>query len=728
MLAGDERSPLAATPFIAAAAFASFGAAGSVVTLGSWLERPALAVAIVTAVIMLTRVATRSRSIPTLAGAATTFLVLIPLFARGEDGGRFLLPTPAAVSALFRSFGNGSTFAEDAVRPLPVDHDFAALLSLAVLAFFVAVEHLAVSWRAVGTAGLILLAPWVPAIVRQQQVDLGILVVALASWVLALALSRGDTAARRRVAWTTSALGSVAALVLAILVVPSAVGGAGWGAIPGRYTPDLFDGRDTQLNLEVDLRNSLTANSEAPVFAYASSAGRSDAFRVYSFTDFDGSQWQYSAAPVTTHAATDTLLWTLPVDDWSTTDHTVLSVAILSLSASNLPVPVAPRTVNVIGPWFYDPDTDQIAGDDTTTHDLRYTLVVDFPYQNADALRESDGRLALGQVDDLRDPAYVEIPPTLDLARVLALTREVTAGATTRYDQALAIQQYLRDPKNFVYDTSVTSTSGDAVGDFLDSHHGYCIQFATTMVMMLRSIGIPSRLGEGFLPGTLDGETYVVRGADAHAWPEVYFPGHGWVRFEPTPAIQTGEPPSWANPDGADSAQEDVPPGGLPDNDQGGLPPVPVGSGGGLPVALIVGIALAAVAAGAGALFWFRRGGRSIRSRGGLRGPEAAWARLNRALGNRGWPASATPREAAEHVLMEIRVARKRPAGPEPESALRALSSAVEDQRYAPAPPTIETSRAEAWADEVAREATPEDAAKGRPAPDDARSAPRDDS
>ena len=68
--------------------------------------------------------------------------------------------------------------------------------------------------------------------------------------------------------------------------------------------------------------------------------------------------------------------------------------------------------------------------------------------------------------------------------------------------------------------------------------------------MMLRSIGIPSRLSEGFLPGTEESDgTFVVVGADAHAWPEIYFPGRGWVRFEPTPEIQTGVPPAWADPD-----------------------------------------------------------------------------------------------------------------------------------------------------------------------------------
>ncbi len=724
-----ERSPVAATPLIAIATFAAFWATGNIIELGSWLLRPAFALAIVAAAIVVVRLFSRSRALPTLTGAAATFLVLVPLFAKNPAGGTYFFPTPASLSALFRSFGDGATYAQESAHPAPVDSDLAALLTLAVLMLFVAAEHVAVSWRAVGTAGLMLLVPWVPTIVLREHVSAGVLIVALAAWVLALAVSRSDAVARRRVSWTTSLLGTTAALVLMALVIPSAIGGAGWGAIDQRYQPDLFDGRNTQLNLEVDLHKSLTVNSEVPVFAYVASAGKSDAFRIYTFTSFDGTQWDYVDATVSSHPATDTLLWPLPVDDWSDTPHNELSIAILSLSASNLPVPVAPRTANVEGPWFYDPATDQIVGKDTTTHDLHYSLVVDFAYQNAEALRASDARLALGQADDLTDPRYVALPSSLDLPRILDLTRSVTAGATSRYDQALAIQEYLRDPANFVYDPSATSTSADAVSEFLDSRHGYCIQFATTMVMMLRSIGIPARLSEGFLPGTLeDGSTYVVRGADAHAWPEIYFPGHGWVRFEPTPAVQTGALPSWADPN---AGQPEQPGSVFPNTGPDDVPITPPASdgGGGFPTWIITILAILGATGGLAFAYLWRRRGVAGRGSRALHGAEAAWQRLNRRLGSRGWPASATPREAVEHVLTEIRVARGRPARPEPESALLALSSAVSDLRYAPSARTIESAQLEEWLDEVTREAEPsEEPVTGHPARGDARSAPQDGS
>src|SRR5690606_21104862 len=90
-----------------------------------------------------------------------------------------------------------------------------------------------------------------------------------------------------------------------------------------------------------------------------------------------------------------------------------------------------------------------------------------------------------------------------------------------------------------------------------------------------RTLDIPSRIGVGFLPGErAEDGTYVVTGRLAHAWPELYFEGHGWVRFEPTPATQTGPPPVWADPFTGISA-----PGSRPD-EIGANPPAALPTGG----------------------------------------------------------------------------------------------------------------------------------------------------
>lgn len=113
------------------------------------------------------------------------------------------------------------------------------------------------------------------------------------------------------------------------------------------------------------------------------------------------------------------------------------------------------------------------------------------------------------------------------------------ANATNPYDMATAIEAWLRNANNFKYSLDAAPPTGvDPIQWFLfQSHTGYCEFFATAMGDMLRSLGIPTRLVNGFGPGTFNAQTEsnVVRGEDAHTWVEVYFPSYGWIPFEPTP-------------------------------------------------------------------------------------------------------------------------------------------------------------------------------------------------
>ena len=88
--------------------------------------------------------------------------------------------------------------------------------------------------------------------------------------------------------------------------------------------------------------------------------------------------------------------------------------------------------------------------------------------------------------------------------------------------------------------------SDEPLARFLETKRGYCVQFASAMVMLSRAAGIPARMAIGFLPGSIDGDDRVVRVSDAHAWPELYFPRLGWVRFEPTPGTRSGVAPEYS--------------------------------------------------------------------------------------------------------------------------------------------------------------------------------------
>lgn len=128
-------------------------------------------------------------------------------------------------------------------------------------------------------------------------------------------------------------------------------------------------------------------------------------------------------------------------------------------------------------------------------------------------------------------------------------TAEITAEAETPYERAVAIEHYLRNSKE--YSLEVDRPTGDVAETFLlEMDAGYCVYYATTMVQMLRAEDVPARYATGYTTGEQIGEdTYEVRGLHAHAWVEVYFPGHGWVPFEPTPP---------ADRDAAHEAQADA--------------------------------------------------------------------------------------------------------------------------------------------------------------------------
>jgi protein-glutamine gamma-glutamyltransferase len=131
--------------------------------------------------------------------------------------------------------------------------------------------------------------------------------------------------------------------------------------------------------------------------------------------------------------------------------------------------------------------------------------------------------------------------------RVAALSREMTSAASTPYGMARAIEQYLRRSYQYSLDVG-TTMSADPIEDFLFTRKtGYCEHYATAMVVLLRTLGIPARLVTGFLPGVWNdfGNYYTIRQQDAHAWVEVYFPRSGWVTFDPTPSVPAAVP-SWA--------------------------------------------------------------------------------------------------------------------------------------------------------------------------------------
>jgi hypothetical protein len=166
-----------------------------------------------------------------------------------------------------------------------------------------------------------------------------------------------------------------------------------------------------------------------------------------------------------------------------------------------------------------------------------YAPVRYFGVSRLPALQPAKLRSASTEYSESMRQIYLQLPAELD-KRILPLAKSVTARAANPYDRAVAIENYLST--RFTYTLDLTGKPDkDPLANFLfKTRAGHCEYFASAMTIMLRTIGIPSREVNGFLPGEyndLAGD-YIVRASDAHSWVEAYFPGTGWVTFDPTPA------------------------------------------------------------------------------------------------------------------------------------------------------------------------------------------------
>lgn len=173
--------------------------------------------------------------------------------------------------------------------------------------------------------------------------------------------------------------------------------------------------------------------------------------------------------------------------------------------------------------------------------------------------------------DWIRDH-YLQLPSDFP-ERVRQLARDLTAAYDNPYDKAKAIERYLRSiPYN--EEIPMPPRDQDGVDWFLfDLQQGYCDYYASAMAVMLRAVGVPARIASGYARGEYDEQahTWTVRESDAHTWPEVYFPGYGWIQFEPTPS----EPPLERRDTPPPGSGRDEVPGDVadnPDREAGNIP------------------------------------------------------------------------------------------------------------------------------------------------------------
>jgi len=194
---------------------------------------------------------------------------------------------------------------------------------------------------------------------------------------------------------------------------------------------------------------------------------------------------------------------------------------------------VAPQPLTLSGPFrnLWQDDTDSVYMPSNSGALVRYSVESDIATASPEQLRAASGAIPQSIERD-----YLQLPPTDP--RVWELARQITASQPTVYDKAAAVERYLQ--ANYAYTLDLPAAMpADPIAYFLwESRRGHCEFYASSMAVLLRTLGIPARLVNGFLQGQYNDVSgqYTVRASDAHTWVEVYFPDYGWVPFDATPA------------------------------------------------------------------------------------------------------------------------------------------------------------------------------------------------
>ncbi|WP_284579690.1 transglutaminaseTgpA domain-containing protein [Streptomyces sp. 2P-4] len=725
----------------------------SLVESSGWLLQAAALLCLQSGVGAAARRAPLARPLTAASQVLVSSLVVVFLFAgKGESTGTG--PMAYLVTDIGALFRRGVQDVAEFAIPAPLTDGIRLLLLTGVLVIGLLVDLLAVTLRSAAAAGLPLLAlysvaaglsggagaPWFSFLLAGAGYLLLLLAEGrdrLAQWgrvfggtpsgrvTAASGYGSGGAGSGRPLSPVRTGRRIGAAALGLALVAPAALPSLGGGVLGGRTEADGggsgVGGTISAVNPLVSLQSSLNAQDNRVVLKYRTDtpALGDHYLRILALDEFNGVKWEASG-----RALTD-VPERLPsppglgerVRQGAAEVRTSISAAD-TYAQRYLPMPYPATGVDIPGRWRFEPVGRTLVGDQLAKD--RYQNVQGAMYTvRSLLLRPTAAQL---QSAPEPDPAiraeYTRLPDNLPPV-VAETARQVTKGAKDDYTRAVRLQDHFAVNGGFRYDTKVASGTGPlAIARFLADKEGFCIHFAFSMAAMSRSLGIPARVAVGFTPGEKQADGSVnVSMRDAHAWPELYFEGVGWTRFEPTPrqgltlpdyarsedpAAQPSAPAplpsqSAAQPSAAPSQADACPPELRRLGECGGAAPQEAadGQGGGPSAGAVLGwAAAAAVVVGVPLLpLLWRSRLRGRRLAGG--GVLPAWEELHDAAWDVGIvpDRALSPRAAAERLVEAGRL------DGEAAAAVRRLSEAVERALYAPPGAPEAEPRAEAAQD-----------------------------
>lgn len=665
------------------------------------------------------------------------------VFAAGQSVAG-LIPTGTSLSHLSSLFQQGLD-ARGLAPPVPGTPGVILLASGGIGLIAVLADLLAVRARSPAMAGLPLLALYCVRITTSaRQSGVGAALVFTVGVVGYLALLAADGRERLRIwgrlvtAWNiqgrdpapadgvdTRALSAAGrriglAAACAALAMPLLIPGIGLhdllrsvnaGSGPGGHAT----GSVTLPNPLVQMRDQLLDSSSQEVLTYQTTVQDppEQYLQVYALNyDPDSEAWTLISPAASTQVGSRSLLRPPGLAAGIRAAHprtqVTLSQALTGYDSKYafLPLPYAPSLLKVsAGTWDEDNSTLMVYSAGTPLPGLSYTVTSTEPTPGSGQLAQPPAYPA-GIADN-----YLQFPGGAN-DQLTKLAKQITKGASTPYQKALKLQSYFTSGA-FVYNVNVNlPDSVNGLTTFLfRTKSGFCQQFAFAMAALARLAGIPSRVAVGYTAGhKIKKNSWKVTTADAHAWPELYFTGVGWLRFEPTPGGAGGQGtaivPQYAPP--PSSGNGVAPP---PTGTGGGTPGGPAGLGGlagihpgpgGIPGRdvvqhkssntgwILLGIAVvlaAALVTPLTARILIRR--RRLRTTGDAALAHAAWREFRDNLVDYGlgYRPSETPRALARRIGATLRL------DPAADRAVARIADAEERARYAVSPLSSGTLR-----------------------------------
>lgn len=456
-----------------------------------------------------------------------------------------ILPTPGVVDQIIALAFSGVADIQTHVIPVPATDGIVLLVTLLLGVLTISAHWIAVTLRVPGVAAAALLSLIaVPLTVHHEGVDGAAFTWAAVGFLLLFA---GDSLVRtvswEAGAWTAAAAGlwglgvtgTAAVCIVLALLVPALLPGVSNGSVFSLINQLRSGGRTVStVDPLTSLRGTLTSTGNRRVLEYRTSDPAPEYLRTHVLDSFNGETWTMSPVEASTK---DLLNGTIPHPPGFSTGSDAESVVTditISTEARGmdfLPLPYPSRDVQVNGEWYVDPETLMVFSPNDDAAGLTYRVTSISSVPDEDALRAAPAATAFRV-----DQRYVDLPPLSQ--EVTQLIEEITSGADSPFDQALALQAWFTSGE-FTYDLDPPRVpdNADPLAYFLlDSKTGYCQHFASAMAVMARYVGIPARVAVGYTSGERIGSGHwMVRESDAHAWPELYFANYGWLRFEPTP-------------------------------------------------------------------------------------------------------------------------------------------------------------------------------------------------